>query len=160
MIIRVVIVIVVVLLGVISDYRQFKIPNWLIVFGIVAALIINLMQAIVGIDICKYILGFIIPFAILFPMYAIGGIGAGDVKLLCVIGGLVGRSSVEMIIVISMIVAGILCVMNLLKSLITGKADITTAYLFGKAYKGLHKMHFSLAILVGTIVVIGTNGGY
>ena len=92
-------------------------------------------------------------------MYIIGGIGAGDVKLLCVVGAMMGKTHIITIIFMTLIFGAVLCLTNLIYSVLTGKGQATTAYVFGRRYKGLHKMHFSYAIMAATLFDIFINGG-
>lgn len=77
------------ILSSVSDLQEYRIPNDLILAGWLAALVCRLyMQGIsgMGAGICCIITGILI----LLPVYGIHGMGAGDVKLLSVIGGMYG----------------------------------------------------------------------
>jgi len=64
------------------DFYKGKIPNMLIFTGCCYGLI----RMIYYQDILKSIPGIIFPIIILFPLYKIGVIGAGDIKLFAMIG--------------------------------------------------------------------------
>ncbi len=77
------------LVGGMHDLFTKKIPNWLtlpaIVLGLVAQVwLFSLGGAVNG------VLGVLIGFGLYFPIYALGYMGAGDVKLLMVIGAWTG----------------------------------------------------------------------
>ena len=66
-----------------QDYRYDKIRNRLIAAGIAGGLWIRFMGA--GLKgIYDFLEGFLIIFLLLYPLFKIGGIGAGDVKMFAV----------------------------------------------------------------------------
>ncbi|WP_297437379.1 prepilin peptidase [uncultured Clostridium sp.] len=72
-----------------TDYKEGKIKNIIclgaVIFGISINLYINgIAGAIFSIK------GILIPFAVLFILFAIRAFGAGDIKLLCGIGAIMG----------------------------------------------------------------------
>jgi prepilin peptidase CpaA len=76
------------------DYRQRRIPNWLVLAGLVCGIAMNTFllydnpSAITGL---VYALeGFGLAFAVYFPLYLLRGMGAGDVKLMAAVGAIVG----------------------------------------------------------------------
>lgn len=60
--------------------------------------------------------GIIIPIGILFIVFIIRAIGAGDIKLFSVVGGLIGGPLVIQVILYSFIIGAILSVVKLIKS--------------------------------------------
>lgn len=64
------------------DFYKGKIPNVLILTGSCYGLV----RMVYYQDILKFIPGIIFPILILFPLYKIGVIGAGDIKLFSMIG--------------------------------------------------------------------------
>lgn len=80
---------IVVVISAYYDVRWRRIPNWLIVFGLGAAVI--LQPASGGIPaLLDGIKGFSLGLALLFIPFLLRGMGAGDVKLLGVIGAMQG----------------------------------------------------------------------
>lgn len=72
------------------DIISHRIPNYLILFGFIVGVL--LQGFILGINgIIVGFIGMLIGFAILLPMYVLGGTGAGDVKLMSVIGLFLGH---------------------------------------------------------------------
>lgn len=64
------------------DVKKHKIPNGWLVTGIVAAFAIRFLDS--GASGCmKAVESMMLPFLLLFPLYVLGMIGAGDVKYLC-----------------------------------------------------------------------------
>lgn len=64
------------------DFYSGKIPNILIFMGCCYGMV----NLIMGKDVIKFVLGIIFPIILLFPLYRIGVIGAGDIKLFSMIG--------------------------------------------------------------------------
>ena len=85
----IIIIIVLTLIAAVYDARQSRIPNYLIISGLIIWTIWMIHDSSSYRD-C--ILGLIIPLFALFPFYIIRGLGAGDVKLLSVCGGFIGVS--------------------------------------------------------------------
>lgn len=92
----------------VSDYRTFKIPNWLTAGGIVFALIYNTAVPFYRDHGFLWALGgLVIGFLAMLPCYAIRVMGAGDVKLMAMVGAFLGVSDVISAILYSLIVGGI-----------------------------------------------------
>ena len=92
----------------ISDYRTYKIPNWLTAGGIVFALIYNTAVPFYRDHGFLWALGgLVIGFLVMLPCYAIRVLGAGDVKLMAMVGAFLGVSDVISAILYSLIVGGV-----------------------------------------------------
>lgn len=64
------------------DIKEHRIPNGLVITGMLSAFIIRLLEY--GIEGCvSAVVSMLIPLGLLFPVYMLGMIGAGDIKLLC-----------------------------------------------------------------------------
>lgn len=71
--------------AVITDLCRNKIPNILLFWGLVVALVVNFYNdGLAGVGLS--FLGLTIGFLLFLPMYVVGGMGGGDVKLLAVVG--------------------------------------------------------------------------
>ena len=78
-----------VLIAAILDVLTQKIPNWLTAPSALLAVILNsYLYGMRGFS--SSILGLVTGFLLLFFIYRLGGMGAGDVKLLCVVGAFLG----------------------------------------------------------------------
>ena len=78
---RAAIVVVIAILAVIFDLRSRRIPNWLTLGAAAAALIYALATGgFVGLR--QAVLAWTVGAAIFFPLFALRGMGAGDVKLI------------------------------------------------------------------------------
>lgn len=101
-------------LAVYFDLRYGKIPNALIIVGIIFAvikIILNYNDRGILLD-C--ILGFIFPITVLFILFRIRVLGAGDVKLIAVIGFTLGLAAIQRIMIYSFYIAGIYSIVILI----------------------------------------------
>jgi prepilin peptidase CpaA len=72
-----------------TDIKNRRIPNLLLLPALVLAVMLHSISG--GIDgLLTAIGGLTLGMAMLFPLYAIGGMGAGDVKLLGIVGSFLG----------------------------------------------------------------------
>ena len=78
----------VLLLSAIWDIARKEIPNALVASGILVALTINAQAG--WSDFLYSLIGGVVGLAVLVPLYLKGLVGAGDCKLLCMIGVIVG----------------------------------------------------------------------
>lgn len=73
------------------DLRTYRIPNWLTVSGMLFGLAYNAISASSAVDgLLAAFGGLVLGLVILLPVYALGVLGAGDVKLMAMVGGIVG----------------------------------------------------------------------
>jgi Flp pilus assembly protein protease CpaA len=133
----------------VCDIKSFRIPNKLLAVGAGIAALILAAEGIAGgnvlCDICRGIAVLVV----LFVVYCIGGIGAGDVKLLAVLGLLLGSKTAQ-VIVAAFIAAAVLGVAGMLfKNVERRKVRVLEGYQLS-----LHVLHFSVAIFIGEIVVL------
>ena len=101
------------LISLLTDVRTKKIPNLLTFPGILAGFIIHGVQdGWPGLG--QAVLGLLLGLALLFIPFALGGMGAGDVKLLGAVGALQGADFVLRAFLASALAGGALAVAALL----------------------------------------------
>ncbi|MGA3800254.1 A24 family peptidase [Pseudomonas fluorescens] len=71
--------------AVVSDLRRHRIPNLLILVGLVLGLASQTYSGGIS-GMGDSLLGLLIGFSLFLPMYALGGMAAGDVKLMAMVG--------------------------------------------------------------------------
>jgi prepilin peptidase CpaA len=97
-----------------TDLRHRRIPNWLTGGTLAAGLVMNVWLA--GLDGgLTALLGAGLGFFLLVPLYALRAMGAGDVKLLAALGGLLGPRDLVSIAVYGAIVGGAISLFVMLR---------------------------------------------
>ena len=117
-----------------TDYRQNRIPNWIIVFGLISGCFISYMYGGIGM-LLEGLLGMVLPIVLLYPVFVIGGMGAGDLKLFAVVGSYLGikgitisfvsafvvgadkSPSAYIVAIFTILVSSYLCILTLSRSL-------------------------------------------
>jgi prepilin peptidase CpaA len=98
------------------DLRIRRIPNWLIVTGLFCGVMLNAFQG--SSHLVQSIAGFAVGIAVLILPFALGWMGAGDVKYFGVVGALLGVSWLPRVFFYSALVAGLIAVSYLLLGLV------------------------------------------
>lgn len=93
-------------LAAVSDWRYWRIPNQLLAASMAAALMLAMFTAD-SITLRDCLLGGVTGLLILMPFYLMGGMGAGDVKLLAVLGLHMGWLATLHVALISALVGGV-----------------------------------------------------
>lgn len=95
------------------DLKERKIPNKITFTGILIGILFNLITGGLA-GILQGVFGLFVGLAIFFLPFAMGGMGAGDVKLMGAIGALMGWKFSVMTALYSAIVGGIMVFIHLL----------------------------------------------
>lgn len=104
-------------LAVWNDLRTRRIPNALVFGGAVLGLLFNsalppgdglFIQVFGGIGFLSALGGLALGLCLLLPMYAMRALGAGDVKLMAMIGAFVGPGAVAGITLLTLLAGGVL----------------------------------------------------
>ncbi|WP_390343128.1 prepilin peptidase [Variovorax boronicumulans] len=98
------------LLGVaaVSDWRSYRIPNWLTFGGACFALIYVTMAARTPASGAASAFGGLgVGFVVMLPFYALGIMGAGDVKLMAMTGAFLGPQQTLMSLLFTFIAGGV-----------------------------------------------------
>ncbi len=114
MIIRLIICIPFCIAANVSDHKELKIPNKLVITVLCVGLVLSAVYGIMHgsfvkilIELAHWAMG-LIPAFILMPFYILRMIGAGDIKFFSAIGGIVGWKCSILIIIMSFIASGII----------------------------------------------------
>lgn len=95
------------------DLKERKIPNKITFAGILIGILINSYLG-GGTGLLRALLGMFLGLTIFFVPFAMGGMGAGDVKLMGAIGALMGWRFLMMTALFSAVVGGIMVLFHLL----------------------------------------------
>ena len=88
------------------DFKIRKIPNWLIALGALSGMTLNAFQGTN--QLLQSVVGLVAGIVILLLPFALGWIGAGDVKFFGVVGALLGVSWLPRVFFYSALVAGLI----------------------------------------------------
>lgn len=158
--------------AVVSDLLRHRIPNMLVLVGLVLGLIGQMYSGGVS-GLGDSLLGILICFSLFLPMYAFGGMAAGDVKLMAMVGSFLPFQLALWAVMFSLIAGG---VCGLLIVLVRGQLRQTLgrywlilraqAYFAPTSDEVAGKpFPYSIAILIGTLnsvywqLVAGGLGG-
>ena len=164
-----------VLTALVSDLRQRRIPNTLVLLMLGAGLLINLFgpQTSLGgtgllttspsaLGIKGAVLGALTGLAILLPFYLLRAMGAGDVKLMAGIGGFVGPAAAINVALFILVTGGVLAVVRMvwvrktqlvLFNVVTalGQCIPGSVARFDAATQSADRMPYALAMAVGLL---------
>jgi prepilin peptidase CpaA len=162
----------------ISDFRTYKIPNLLTVSGIIFGLIYS---TVVPFSIHHGFLwalgGLLLGFSIMLPLYALGVMGAGDVKLMAMVGAFLGVTDTLHAVIFTFIAGGIAALVfaifnkSLLRMLgnVKNAAQMMTMSVIGgfrpdiqiEASQSVGKLPYGICISIGTVAfVVAKQLGY
>lgn len=96
-------------LAVISDWKTFSIKNQLIFTFIIAGILTNFYYSGPN-GVLSSILGAVLPILLLFALYALRMLGAGDIKLFSAVGAVMGVKFVLYCIACSFLSGGIIAI--------------------------------------------------
>ena len=97
------------------DLKSFRIPNWLTGMMLVCGLLLHgLMPQFLGIylSMCGLMVGLLC----FLPFYLIGGIGAGDIKLMAALGSWLGPQGVVQVFIVASVFIGLASVLKILST--------------------------------------------
>lgn len=100
------ILMIVLIIAVVSDIRYQKIPNWLTFPAMLAAVVIN--SSSMGLQGLLFSFGgILVGIAAMIIPYLMGGMGAGDAKLMGAVGGMLGPKGVFIAFLLTALIGGI-----------------------------------------------------
>ena len=149
--------------AVIMDLRSMRISNRLILIGLGIALVRRVIcDGMQGVLTGVFLISF--PVIILYLLFLAGALGAGDIKLFSLIGGFVNFKELIWCMIYAFIFAALLSLAKMLyhrtffvsmKSVILYFNEMLMGNLhpYETTRGNVQKIHFSVAVLVGVIVV-------
>jgi prepilin peptidase CpaA len=174
---RIVVLFTLLAIASVSDYRSYRIPNWLTVGGAAFALVYATAAAVSPSSAFLVAFGgLLLGFAIMLPLYALRVMGAGDVKLMAMVGAFLGVYETFQAILFAFIVGGIAAIgfalhkRKLLRLLQNAKDvvyEMSTVGMSGvrpeahlDARQSVGKLPFGICISIGTVgYVLGQQLG-
>ena len=155
---------------VVSDVRNGTIPNWLILLALTGGTAISVLTG--RTPLWSSLLGACVGMAALMIPFALGALGAGDVKFLGAIGAILGVHSIPRVLFYTAISGGILSLIVLayrwaaigaeickgawtdLRLLILSRGAIPPAFLNPSAPEQKRTLPYGLAIASGTLAAL------
>lgn len=155
------------------DFKYEKVPNLLIVSGFGCGIFVRVLQG--NLWESDAFLGLLLPVLLLWPLFVIRAMGAGDVKLMSMMGFCMGVRNVLTAVAVAVAFAAL---MGLMQTLRAGGIWARLRYLWEylrllavnvrlgntalpdyhrENARGGERVHFAVALFVGGIV---TMGGY
>ena len=99
----------------IFDYRSHRIPNWLVLSGAVVGVLYNgLLFPDYGIGFMSAFEGLGLGLILLLPLYLLRAMGAGDVKLMAMVGAFLGPQDVFFAMLASAVAGGVMSILYVL----------------------------------------------
>ncbi|WP_243098695.1 prepilin peptidase [Roseburia sp. AM51-8] len=90
-----------------TDLKTTRVPNGLIVLGILAGVMLSLMGIRSG-GVVLFLIRLIWPVALLYPIYLIRGLGAGDIKCFAALSVILGSRLALSVIIYSLIIGAVI----------------------------------------------------
>lgn len=158
------------------DYRTYKIPNWLTLAGMAFGLTYNAVFPF-QVGFLSASGGLLLGFLIMLPLYVLRAMGAGDVKLMAMVGTFLGVAGTFYAAIFTFIVGGIAALAFALFNKALGRMlsnikNITQNMAFSaiggirpdaqiEASKSIGRLPYGVSISVGTIgYVVARQLGY
>ncbi|OUL98482.1 A24 family peptidase [Variovorax sp. JS1663] len=92
----------------VSDYRSYRIPNWLTFGGATFALVYKTVTAVSpGSAFLLAAGGLFVGFLAMLPLYVLHAMGAGDVKLMAMVGAFLGADEALQAVLFAFIAGGV-----------------------------------------------------
>ncbi len=154
----------------ITDFRYQKIPNYLTLPTILCAMIYHFLFGGVQ-GVLFSLLGLLTGFAVLILPYAMGGMGAGDVKLMAAVGSFLGAEGAFISFLLTALFGGVYALLVILyfrkifKGVFKQFFNTLLAFALTKKYmpdplikdKNKPRLCYGIAIALGTFTYIGLN---
>lgn len=148
------------LLGsVIFDLKSHRLPNIYLLLGLFVALILQAWLA-GWVGIISGATGFLVAFLLFIPFYALGGMAAGDVKLMAVVGSFLGASEALDAGACTLLAGGLMGILYLVcrgqfgrfLSRYWAMASLRTYIPAQENDPARHRFPYAIAIFTGTLI--------
>lgn len=153
----------------VTDIRSRRIPNWLTFPAVVFGIGFHTMSR--GLDGFFFSgTGMLLGLGVLIVFYLVGGMGAGDVKLMAAVGAFLGPKGVFAAFIFSALVGGIYAVALLIRGMNKARLvrlgtplalyldSLTDRGTIEEAGKATPRLCYGVAISIGTILSVALKG--
>ncbi len=157
-----------------SDLHSRRIPNWLVLTGLALALAVQWWQHGAALGYTAWGLGLLTGGGLFLPLYMLRGMGAGDVKLMAMVGAFVGPDLALEIVLVTCVVGGIwaLAVVVSRRALKSTGTNMLAILLSGRglgsrlsetakdaAWPSVGSLPYGVAIVLGTLGIMVLHTG-
>jgi prepilin peptidase CpaA len=148
-----------------TDIRRHRIPNWLSLGALVTGLLLSHLL-FPDSRILDSLKGAGVGLAALLPFYLMGGMGAGDVKLMAAIGSFTGPETAFLAVCFSLMAGGCIALLMILRSgelamLYRRYLVMISARTLIPAEEGSiakRRFPYALSIAIGALIALGLEG--
>jgi prepilin peptidase CpaA len=161
------------------DVRSRRIPNWLVGSGVISALALHLLAPFgTGLfafwwgspGVSQSLLGLLTGLALFMPLYLLRAVGAGDVKLLAMVGAWLGPQLLLGATLLSVLAGGVMAIVVMLASRTSLQVLTNVRVMLTTAFVGMHagklsaldapppgsvRLPYALAIAIGSMAQVG-----
>lgn len=162
-------------LAAVFDFKERRIPNWLVLAALLGGLSLHIGSGVSGL--LDSFSGFGLGVGLLFIPFALGWLGAGDVKMVGAVGAVLGAAVVPRVLFYSVLVGGLLALLSIatqgiqwsilkeiwldVKLFVTSRGTIVPVSVGERDSQGAHTVPYGVAIGVGTLLAFyGDPQGY
>jgi prepilin peptidase CpaA len=159
-----------VVLAAVLDLRSRRIPNLVTASAFLIALVV---RSLIGFDaLGAGLLGALLGFAVVFPLFAMRGIGGGDAKLVIAVGAFLGPSGMVVALLATALAGGVMSLAAaarsgvVLPALYNSGGLIKWVFTLGRHGErttllapGVVSVPYGVAIAAGTMVALFLRGG-
>ena len=125
------------------DYRRMRIPNGMILLIFLYGLGIHYRDGGGG-GAAEWLFNCIIVLLLTYPLFKIGTVGAGDVKLFSVTCGCLSKQDIACFLVVSLLIAAVISMIKLLREgNVAERFRYLCAYLTGVCREGSWQLYFA-----------------
>lgn len=149
----------------VSDIRDHRIPNWLVLPFLVGGLVTSgALHGWFGFG--QSVLGLLLGALCMGLLYCLGGLGMGDVKLCAAVGAWIGPHQLITALVLTGIAGGVIAIFEavrggFLKQSLSGTGDLILGFTrsglrpnprFTLGHPGAKRIPYAPAIAIGTVI--------
>ena len=162
------------ILAAVIDWRTYRIPNWLTVGGMVFGLIYNTVAGATALSaFLTALAGLGVGLGVLLPVYMLRVMGAGDVKLMAMVGAFVGVPDILYAVLYSLIAGGVVALgfalyRRAFRRMTANVADIVQSMAFAAiagvrptgeipSRASIGRLPYRMSICVGTIASLASK---
>lgn len=133
----------------VDDVHRYRISNYIIVAGGVLQVIMLVGDMLLGRAWGTYLLGAVVSFALMYVIHLLGGVGAGDVKLLGVVGGFIGMVPGILLTVGALCVGAVIGILSIIRH----RYQSTELALPGQIRMRAHGFHYTIAVVIAQVII-------